>query len=303
MSSVRPIRSSEPSFLSRQVTRAKRFYFTQDTEAPHEELTILGGGWELVAPEYTINRDTFPWLALEFVAGGRGRLSIGGKHHPLARGAVFAYGPGAAHRIASDPKEPLSKYYLNFTGREGADLLAAIGLAPGCCRRIDNVDEVTDLIEAIIDEGGVARPRAQAVATLQLRILFLKLADVGDAPAGRLQSRQTLRRCLEFIDQNFLSVRTAADVARGCHVSVEHLSRLFKRHGYGSPYHYLTRRKMLHGAALLDSGELLVREVAERLEMDAFQFSRVFKRVHGVSPVNFLRRHGAPEKPSAESRR
>ena len=68
---------------------------------------------------------------------------------------------------------------------------------------------------------------------------------------------------------------------------------VFARHGYGSPYRYLTRRKMLHAAALLDSGVLLVREVADRLGLDAFQFSRVFKRVHGISPSDFVRRHGA----------
>ncbi len=82
-------------------------------------------------------------------------------------------------------------------------------------------------------------------------------------------------------------------MAAACHVSVGHLTRSFLRFGYGSPYRYLTRKKMLHAAALLDSGVLLVREVANRLGLDPFQFSRVFKRVHGISPSDFVRRHGA----------
>jgi AraC-like DNA-binding protein len=47
---------------------------------------------------------------------------------------------------------------------------------------------------------------------------------------------------------------------------------------------------MRHAAALLDGGKLIVREVAEQLGLDAFHFSRVFKRVHGVSPAEFLKR-------------
>ncbi len=95
------------------------------------------------------------------------------------------------------------------------------------------------------------------------------------------------------MDRNFLEVRTIKEVAAACHVSVGHLTRSFLRFGYGSPYRYLTRKKMLHAAALLDSGVLLVREVANRLGLDPFQFSRVFKRVHGISPSDFVRRHGA----------
>ncbi len=49
---------------------------------------------------------------------------------------------------------------------------------------------------------------------------------------------------------------------------------------------------MQHAAALLDGGQMIVREVAEQLGLDGFHFSRVFKRVHGVSPAEFLRRRG-----------
>ena len=75
-------------------------------------------------------------------------------------------------------------------------------------------------------------------------------------------------------------------------MSPGYLSRLFQRFGHGSPYEHLTRKRMVHAAELLDSGHLLVREVAERLGMDPFHFSRVFKRIHGLSPAQFIRRHG-----------
>lgn len=47
---------------------------------------------------------------------------------------------------------------------------------------------------------------------------------------------------------------------------------------------------MNDAAELLDEG-LLVKEVAERLGFaDAFQFSRAFKRVHGVPPGRLQQR-------------
>jgi AraC-like DNA-binding protein len=105
------------------------------------------------------------------------------------------------------------------------------------------------------------------------------------------------------MDENFLEIRTIEDVARACHLSVGHLTRSFTRFGYGAPYRYLTRRKMQHAAALLDSGALMVGEVADRLGIDPFQFSRVFKRVHGISPSDFARRHGTARGESVDAAR
>lgn len=254
---------------------------------------VAGGGWERVARDYLINRDTFPWLSVEFVAGGRGRLRMSKAENELRRGVVFAYGPHVAHRIETEAEDRLSKYYLNFSGREAADLMAAAGLGPGACRVLANPDEVEAAFEVLIGEGVADRPQAQAVVALQLRILLLKMAgtDADGAPAGR-RARRTAEKCLAHMDRCFLETRTVEEAAAACHVSVGHLTRSFARFGHGSPYRYLIRKKMLHAAALLDSGRLLVREVADRLGMDAFQFSRVFKRVHGISPSDFVRRHG-----------
>ncbi|MBE2214310.1 MAG: helix-turn-helix transcriptional regulator [Opitutaceae bacterium] len=282
----------EPPYISRQVREATRFYLGSGS-APARDLTVICGGWERTTPDYVIRRDTFPWLAFEFVAGGRGSLVIGGRQHALGRGSCFAYGPGVPHRIESDPRRLLSKYYVNFGGREAANLLSAVMMSPGQSRVVDNPGEIEAALDVMIADGGRPRPQAPMIAELQLHVLLLKLGDEGAAEdAADRRSRQTLRACLSHIDSHFLELITAEQVAAACHVSPSHMARLFSRFGYAPPYEYLVRRKMVHAAELFDSGYLLVREVAERLDMDPFQFSRVFKRVHGLSPSEFIRRHG-----------
>ena len=49
---------------------------------------------------------------------------------------------------------------------------------------------------------------------------------------------------------------------------------------------------MMWAANLLDGGQLIIREVAEKVGMDPFHFSRVFKRIYGMSPASFLARQG-----------
>ncbi|MCW1922336.1 AraC family transcriptional regulator [Luteolibacter arcticus] len=280
-----------PSFISRQVTEARRFYLNLNPPPGHT-LTVVCGGWESCAPDFHVERADFPFLCVEFVAGGAGKLAMAGKDWPLRRGTVFAYGPGCAHRIESDPADPLQKYFLDFSGRAGTDLLRAAGLAPGSCRSTGNPDEVERAFEQLLETGKHAGPQATKIAALQAEILLLTLAESVVAGSGRDQSYQTFLKCRTCIEERFLEFTTAAEVAAACHVSPAYLSRLFSLHCHETPYHALLRCRMRHAAALLDGGDKIVREVAERLGLDAFHFSRVFKRVHGVSPAEFLRRRG-----------
>lgn len=280
-----------PSFVSRQVTEARRFYLNLNPPPGHK-LTVVCGGWESCAADYRIERADFPFLCVEFVAGGAGTLAIGGKAWPLRRGAVFAYGPGCGHRIESDPADPLRKYFVDFTGREGMALLRAAGLSPGSFRSAGNPDEVGQAFEQLLDTGKRAGPQAARIAALQAEILLCTLAESVVPGGGGEQSYQTYLKCRTCIEERFLELGTAAQVAAACHVSPAYLSRLFSLHGHETPYHALLRCRMRHAAALLDSGQSIVREVAEALRLDPFHFSRVFKRVHGVSPAEFLRRRG-----------
>lgn len=279
--------------MSRQVSRARRFYFGREAGGAAGGLEVVSGGWELVASDYTIHRGTFPWASIEFVAGGCGRLYFGGVEHELERGMLFAYGPGVEHRIETDPKRVLSKFYLNLAGGEVAARLLASEVRPGTCRRMDNPDELERAFEVLVAEGVAKSPQANEIAGLLARVVLLKIKNrTGAEGGGGWRAGETARRCADYMDKNFLSVSTVEEVAAACAVSVGHLTRLFVRFGYGAPYRYLVRRKMVHAAALLDSGRLLVRDVSERLGMDPFQFSRVFKRVHGISPSEFAGRHG-----------
>jgi AraC-like DNA-binding protein len=92
----------------------------------------------------------------------------------------------------------------------------------------------------------------------------------------------------ELIDHDFLKLNSVDALARACHLDASHLSRLTRRFGQDSPLRLLQRRKMQWAAERLENSAQLVRQVADELGMDAFQFSRTFKRIHGLSPSAFL---------------
>lgn len=278
-----------PPFVSRQVAESRRFYLDLNPE-PHAKLAVVCGGWEQCSPDYGIHRRDFPYLCLEFVAAGRGEIELPGIRHDLRRGSAFTYGPGCEHRISNDPAQPLSKYFVDFSGRTALALLKECRMIPGTAFDGGDAERVEAAFLRLIETGLNPGPSQTRIVALELEILLLELAGTRIDSPGHGQSYQTFVRCRDYLDQHALALATAEEAAAACSIDPAYLSRLFSRHAHESPYRYLLRRKMTHAADLLDRGGRIVREVAQELGMDPFHFSRVFKRILGVSPSDFIRR-------------
>jgi len=279
-----------PSFISRQVSRARRYYFNLSTSA-NAPLRIALGGWERVRADYAIHRRSLPYFSIELVAEGRGQLTLDGKQYHLAPGVVFAYSPGCELTIRASRPQAMLKYYVTFVGRRADRLLASMGLTPSGVLRVAAPLEIREIFD-LMQSYGLAQTRlsqqlcASLLPTLRHKIVEQTVAQTAiDTP-----SLETYRRLRELIDRDFLFLKSVAQAAAQCGVSDAYACRLFQRFDHVTPYHYLMRHKMKHAADLLGHGEMLVREVAESLDFeDQYQFSRAFKRVFGISPAKFQR--------------
>jgi len=122
--------AAAPDFFSPHVVGARRFYL--DLNPPKtRSLTLVCGGVERCTADYAIHRITFPFHSIEYVVRGRGTVKLKNRLHPLQSGSLFSYGPGIRHDIASDPADPLVKYFVDFSGRKAGALLRAGFLTAG----------------------------------------------------------------------------------------------------------------------------------------------------------------------------
>ena len=250
---------------------------------------MVCGGWEECAADYAIDRETFPYLSVEFVAAGRGELILDGKRHDLEPGTIFTYGPGIAQRIRTSPEQRLGKYFVDFAGRRAQRLLEQCRLVPGTFVALGASTRVRDAFDTLIRLASDHDRNTNRAAALQLELLLVMI--VRAAQPARLSERRalaTFERCRQHIDAHFLSLRTIGEVASACHLDVSYLSRLFRRFYRETPFRYLQNLQMNWAAERLDTSGRLVREVADELNIDPFQFSRVFKRIHGVSPSELI---------------
>ncbi len=226
---------TEPEFSS-QVSRARYFHF-QPRGANPDRLILICGGRETCAPDYQIDRTTFPYFAIEWVERGRGEVWLDGRRLPLDPSSVFCYGPDIAYTMRTDPANPMTKCFVDFAGSEARELLARASALPGHRVQVFNVLELSEIFEGLYREATQQTHDSQEIAAVYLRLLLLKIkALLVPSRANSSVRLKTFQRCRQFIQEASRDYTTVEDLAGALGLSPSYLCRLFREHGEVSPY-------------------------------------------------------------------
>ena len=282
----------QPAYFSTQVVRTRRFFVPDWRERQRDGLALclVGGGCEWCAPDFVVDRQEFPFFAFEFVARGRGQVTLTRRQRELSAGHAFFFGPGLPHVIRSATDDPLVKYFFNFTGKRAAALLIELGLEPGSMIRVLDAGRVTGLLEEVIDHalnGGRLGLRAASAALEHALALCAK----SRLPAAKTldPAQATYLRCRGHLLRNYPVLASVEQAARHCHVSAAYFTRLFKRYDTETPLACLTRLKLSQAVILLRQPGAQVKSVAGALGYkSAAHFSRAFKAWHEQTPVSVI---------------
>ena len=102
-----------------------------------------------------------------------------------------------------------------------------------------------------------------------------------------------VQKALTFIDANLagnLNLRTLADILN---VSSSYLSTLFKKETGQTVTEYINQRRIKHAKHLLETTRLQVQTIAQHCGIvDVQYFSRVFKRIAGMTPKEYRQAKG-----------
>ncbi len=110
---------------------------------------------------------------------------------------------------------------------------------------------------------------------------------VGDLRENR---EPMLAAVFEVIERRYAEPLSLRDVAAAVSVSPGHLTSTVRRRTGRTVQEWITERRMVQARRLLAATELPVGDVGSQVGFrDAGYFARTFRKVHGISPVQWRR--------------
>ena len=159
-------------------------------------------------------------------------------------------------------------------------------LSFSCARMLENT--LQNYLPCYVTGTDVLRCRENAhlqpLLTEENPIQFVEVSD-GDATAGKMQ---VVAQVQEYIRNHLSEKLTLADVAAVFNFSPNYLSQLFGKYGDSGFVEYITETRIAAAKEMLERGDKKVYEIAEELGFESsFYFSKVFKKVTGLSPREY----------------
>jgi len=111
------------------------------------------------------------------------------------------------------------------------------------------------------------------------------------------QTSGAVKQAIAYIHQNYTRLISRWEIAEAVGVSEDYLSRVFNRELNISPWDYLNRYRVLQSKHLLLHTTDMIGVIARQMGFkDQAYFSRVFRRVTGMSPQRFRELNNKPQK-------
>jgi len=283
----------KPNFISPNIERGE--YYVLDLDADNKQnLTVACGGLEQCSLEYKLERKRFRYYGIEYIVAGKCSLILDGKESELSAGSVFSYTPNCHHKIINTGDTPLVKYFIDFSANGRTNLLKSPIFQCLRAYKPESSNWVAHVFQDLQECGASNTSHAQNICGHLLSYLVARL-EVSEKSESQntTPSFTTFESCRSYIESNYSNISSAHEVADMFHISHQYLCRLFKRFCDETPSQMLIRLKLTRSASLLEQGNLLVKEIAEKVGFeDQYYFSKRFKSYFGLSPRNYIKSSG-----------
>jgi AraC family transcriptional regulator of arabinose operon len=210
---------------------------------------------------------------------------------PVRAGQVIVLPPGHPHAYGSDPASSWTLWWLHLAGHDLPEFLAAAGMTtetpvrtPADVYRAASL--VAEALQWMQRDSTTASLLASAGAAWHLMALLAADREADDGRAGAVEA------AAEYLRTHIDDHVSVAELASMAMLSTSHFAALFKARLGFPVLQYQTQLRMARARELLDTTDRSIASVAAAAGYpDSFYFARQFKRVHGVTPLNYRRQH------------
>ena len=238
------------------------------------DLNPLIVGEEDCAPGHPYGPAVRPYTLIHFVRSGEGCFTRGGVTYTLHAGQAFLICPDEVTFYCASEENPWSYSWVGFDGA----LSRRFGELPPV---FDYTRNWAEEMLAAFENDGMSEYRMASLLLLMYAELF----------ATQKPHNHYVRRVKNYIDTRYMQAVHVEEIAEQMNLDRRYLSRLFKEKTGHTVQEYLifvrmeaAKTQLLKGATVLQAAQLSGYE-------DVCNFSKIFKKVLGMSPGHWRQVH------------
>lgn len=228
-------------------------------------------GRENCAPGHSFGPSVRTYTIIHYVESGKGTLYKHGNAYPVRAGEAFVILPNEVTTYTADLDDPWVYRWIGFDG--GLSLRLS---------ELDPVIKIADNLFPCLTEEDEKNPE-----TVSYRLASQLFSMYGHIFSKGNHSNHYVRKVIDYINSSYMRELRVEEIADSLCLDRRYLSRLFKQKTGQTVQEYLIKVRMEAARRQLSSG----RSVSEAAVLcgysDVCNFSKMFKRMYGVSPKNW----------------
>jgi len=223
---------------------------------------------------------------------GKGIIELAGQKTELTPNTFFIIPKNTPHHYQSSVDAPWSIYWVHFIGDHAPILYERYlerqqfgHFIPYDERRITAFNEVFALLSQSFDTANLE--------VLNIRLLnFLTSFIYHREISPGVNDQNMVSNAIAFMKANINNQYTIDELAKHQKLSVSHYSRLFYQKAGSTPVRYFNQLKIQRSCQMLYFTDRNIKEICAELGFDdPYYFSRLFKKLMGISPANYKRQN------------
>ncbi len=259
----------------------------KDTIKENIGLSVYNTGFQQCEAGYTWGPAVRDHYLIHYISSGKGQYCCDGQVYELSAGDLFLVYPLKIVSYTADEDSPWEYIWVGFNGGDSSRLLEMTDFTRDhpviYCEEADF--RYKEILMRIYEQRG-SQPWNDTEMTGILYHFFSELIRQSHTHGNkRSYSRAYVENALRFIECNYTSDISVADIARYIRISRSHLYKLFTEVMGTSPKDYLMNFRLNQACGLLRNGDMTISQVSASVGFkDPLYFARIFKKNRGMTP-------------------
>ncbi len=283
---------SRPEGFKDQVLHVIPPEFYNNSDRLTKQLYITDIGYFPKAEDHWISRNEGCCSSILIICtGGSGYLETKDYNGRVAPGEAVIISPGIPHSYGSAAGTFWEIFWVHFSGEMAVELQYNLSGSKKCFPfQLIPGDESMELFSEICST------LSEGLSPLKYELICSRFWHLGgsltaDKKHGNGTSAGLVTKCMEVIEENLKGSLSLEQLSSKVSVTPQYLCRLFKQKTGQSPIEYYNQLKIQRARGLLDMTSLRINEISAGLGFnDPYYFTRVFKRIMGISPRDYRNR-------------